>query len=283
VKFAKGLLPIILGLLLTSLLSPGCGDARPDSSELLSGTWVNTQVNGTNVPTDSSFVLAFLPGRVHYQSEGVTQSSLSRTWLESDRYTYDLRKDQMLIQGLDARKRQVKTQLRIVSLTQDQLVYTVESHSLNGTEHPDQATYTMARVKSNNSESLPGVWYGRCTTPGAQDARYSFWEFLYDGQFRMYRQDAAGVWHAEAYTATSCFLFGDLLVRNFTTVAPDGTHVENFDCWTIDIKGNSMNWTRRHPDGTTEEYRMQRAASAPEEGSTNAPIPEATYPLAPAQ
>ncbi len=251
-------------LLILSLLFIGCKKEEKSFDTLLRGTWINTQVDNQPLETDETFVISFRPDNVQLYAKGFILDEENRSWQENSNYTYSLKGDRLTIEGVDVENHLFEMVFRIESLTHTTLTYSVISFSIDGTEYPDAKQYTFSKASGNYSESFVGIWYGRCTTVGAADVNYHYWEYLPDGSFHYYYQNEDQEWIKKSDNEGGYFLYGNLFVSNYSNDLLSGGTGKTFECWNFSITGNEMTWTALRRENQTITYQMERVESAPE-------------------
>jgi len=134
---------------------------------------------------------------------------------------------------------------------------------MNDTELPDPAVYTCLKATKDYSSSLTGIWYGSDPSPGSTDY---YCEYMADGSFNYYYQDNEGNWLVDSDDESRYFLYGDLLVTNYTAARVADGNNKTYDCWTIHIEGDTMTWTRRMENNQILTYELERVETPPAVG-----------------
>ncbi len=248
------------------LLFYGCHKEGTDYAGLLTGTWINTQINGEDIPSDSSFVCEYLSNGVQMYAEGYQLDENNKSWIESENFTYVVEGEKIILDGIDGLDDDFHIELEIKTLNEEFFTYSVTSFLLNGTELPDPAVYTCRRATEDYTSALTGIWYGSGSTPGTADLLPFYCEYTTEGSFVYYYQDDEGNWMADVDDESRYFLYGDFLVTNYTAArVAEGNH-KFYDCWNIHIDGDTMTWTALRENNQIESYEMEKVEAAPAVG-----------------
>lgn len=252
----------LLLLIVPLLLS--CEKEEKDFDALIRGTWINTEIDGTPVLTDETFVLSFRSDGTELYAKGFNIDENNRSWIENSAYTYSVRGNTLVIDGTDVDHHVYHMEFLIESLSATSLSYTVKTFSIDQTDYPDTKKYTCRKAAANYSSAFAGVWYGRCTTDGAADTQYHYWEYFPDGSFHYYYQNENLEWVKKSDNDGGYFLYGNLFVSNYSNDLLLGGTGKAFECWNFSISGNQMTWTGFREENQTVTYQMERVESAPE-------------------
>jgi hypothetical protein len=249
--------------LLFALMLWGCEEEETDYSGMITGTWVNTQVNYTPILTDSSYVCEFRSNMVELYAIGLQQDENNKSWIENDQYTYRVEGKNIIIEGSDMNHHETHMVFEIISLTDKLMTFSVPEFYMDGVADPDTKIYTCTKVTEDYSHQFTGIWYGRCTTPGTTDTGTHYWEYFDDGSFNYYYQNDLGQWIRKSDNDGGYFLYGNLMVSNYTNDLISGGTGKSFECWNFEINGNRMTWTGLRQNGQTITYEMEKVASVP--------------------
>ena len=96
------------------------------------------------------------------------------------------------------------------------------------------------------------------------DTKYHYWEYFPDGSFNYYYQDGEDRWIRKSDNEGGYFLYGNLLVTNYTNDILSGGTGKAFECWNFKVSGEKMTWTGLRDGNTTTTYQMVKVGSAPE-------------------
>jgi len=252
----------ILCLAILCILLSACKkDEKINYSELLQGTWVNTMVNGKPLLTDDTFVMELKSDRTEMYAIGIKMDDNNKTWKENSSYRYTVNGDLITINGVNGVDSQLK--MRIKSLKDGILTFTVEESIFNGKSVPDDKTYTLTKVNTDNKKAFTGVWYGKCTTPGTADSLYHYWEYFDDGSFNYYYQDKNNKWIKKSDNQGKYFLYGQFMVANYSHDLLSGGQGLAFEGWNYSIEGNKMIWTGLRQNNVTITYEMEKVPAPP--------------------
>jgi hypothetical protein len=255
---------IIVCIALLGVLFTACNkDKQVDYSLLLQGTWVNTLVNDQSVLTDKTYIMELKSDGTEMYATGYSLDENNKTWKENSAYQYTIKGDIIHISGADIDGNKIQSKFKIQSLADDVLKITVEEFSSNGKLIPDNNTYTLIKVKSDHKEAFTGVWYGKCTTPGAVDSLYHYWEYFEDGSFNYYYQDKDNKWIKKSDNQGRYFLYGQLMVSNYSHDLLSGGQGLAFEGWNFSIKDNKMIWTGLRENNVTVTYEMEKVSALP--------------------
>ncbi|MDP3462384.1 MAG: hypothetical protein Q8S18_06320 [Bacteroidales bacterium] len=255
---------MLFGFALIFILFNGCKkDKDPNYAELLKGTWVNTQVNGHEVLTDATFVMEFLSDNTEMYASGVQMDENNKSWQENSFFTYSVSGDMISITSNDEAGSLTQMKFKIQSIENGTITYTVPTFSINGIEFPDQNTYTCKKVTNDYNDAFTGVWYGRCTTEGAADSLYHYWEYFADGSYNYYYQDENNNWIKKSDNEGHYFLYGQLMATNYTNDLISGGTGLDYECWNFTLDGNNMVWTGLRENNIIVNYEMVKVQSPP--------------------
>ncbi len=249
---------------LIAILFSGCKkDKDPNYAELLQGIWVNTMVNGHEVLTDAGFVMEFRSDKTEMYATGVELDENNKSWQENSSFTYSVSGDMISITSTDEAVITTQMQFKIQSIENDIMTYIVPSFSVNGIVLPDLNTYTCKKVTNDYSDAFAGVWYGRCTTEGAADSLYHYWEYFDDGSYNYYYQDENSNWIKKSDNAGRYFLYGQFMASNYSNDLLSGDIGLAYECWDFTLQGDKMVWTGLRENNMTITYEMEKVQSPP--------------------
>lgn len=239
-------------------------ESEPNFSDIIVGTWVNIQIDGQQVLTNESFVMQLKPSKVQMFSQGVTIQENDHQWMESDQYTYSIKNKNIIIDGKNALDQSTHLEMEVVSVDQQMMTYKVKQLVVNQIIIPDNHLYTMQRVDKSLNSDLIGIWYGRDETSGSADTSYKYWEFLSNGNYNYYYFDEdIQLWICKEDNNGHYFLYGNLLAANFTNNLPTQEACFMYECWNIQIDGNSMDWSGLRENGATTLFSMEKVDTPP--------------------
>jgi hypothetical protein len=252
-------------LALIALLFGGCAkDDDPNFAELLKGIWVNTLVNNQAVYTDETFIMEFKSDNTQLYASGFQLDENNKSWQENSSYTYSVSGSQMIIDGTDVLGNTIHLVFEILSLDQETLAYSIQTFTMNGEAVDDNETYTCKRVTDDFSTEFTGVWYGRCTTAGAADSLYHYWEYFTNGTYNYYYQDENNNWIKKSDNEGRYFLYGNLMASNYSNDLLSGGTGLAFECWNFTLNENKMLWTGLRENNVTITYEMEKVSSPPD-------------------
>ncbi len=258
-------LKFLASLALIALLVTSCTKKDdPDFAGLLKGTWVNTMVNEQPVLTDATFVMDFGSDNKEMYASGFQFDETNKSWMENANYTYDIEGNLLGVIGVDVRGNLTQIEFKIESITNETTTFSVLSYKENGNVFADNNIYTFRKVSNDYSNQFIGVWYGRCTTEGAADSLYHYWEYFEDGTYNYYYQDDASNWIKKSDNEGGYFLYGNLMVSNYSHDLLSGGTGSTYECWNFSIVGNKMVWTGLRANNITITYEMEKVSSPPE-------------------
>ena len=254
----------ILAAIMISLLFLSCKkNVSPDYSTLVQGTWVNTLVDDHAVLTDGTFVMELRADKVQLYAIGYKLDTNNKTWLENDKYTYNVTGNLITIDGIGALGGNFHMEFKIRSVDASFLTFSVQKFVIDNVEYPDPKIYTNKKVNADLQNHLEGTWYGKSTTPGTVDTSYHYWQYFPDGHFNYFYQDGTGTWISKQDNEGKYILYGDFLASNYTNDLITGGTGKAFECWNITITGNTMSWTGLRENGLTTSYRMDKVSGPP--------------------
>lgn len=251
------------GMIMSLLLWSCKKDSKTDYASLITGTWVNKQVDNQPVLTDASFTIEFRKDLVEIYAKGFQLDENNRTWLENDNYNYTVDGNRIIIDGMNNPGNLFHMEFEIQFVDQNTMTYTVSKFLIDNVSYPDPKTYTSKRVTTDLSGQFVGTWYGKSTTAGGTDSSYHYWEYFADRHFNYYYQDTAGNWINKPDNEGFYFLYGDLLASNYTNDLLSGGTGKAFECWNIRINIDTMFWTGLRENGRVTSFRMEKADGPP--------------------
>ena len=254
----------LLIVLLISFLISGCKKSdNPDYSSLIPGTWVNTRVADQEVLTDASFVMELRSDKVEVYSIGYKLDDNNKTWIENDKYSYSVKGNSIIFNGVGAFGGNFHIEFKILSVDELSLTFSVSKFLIDNEEYPDLKIYNCKKVTTDLRNQLVGTWYGKSTTPGNTDNSYHYWEYLADGNFNYYFQDSTGQWIRKPDNEGHYYLYGDLLSSNYSNDLLTGGSGKSFECWNINIIGTAMFWAGLRDNGQVTSFHMDKVAGPP--------------------
>jgi hypothetical protein len=253
----------VLAGILFSFLFFGCEVEETDYAGLLPGLWVNTLVDGEPILTDAAYVLEYRPDFVELYATGFQLNDSNKTWIENDNYRYGIEGNLLIIDGTNALEHDYHMEFEIISINQYTLSYSIRKFEIDSLDYPDQKTYTCQRATTDYGTSIVGIWYGHCTTEGTSDIKYHYWEYVADGSFNYYYQDANDHWIRKSDNEGGYFLYGNLLATNYSNDLISGGTGKAYECWNIDIDGDHMTWTGLRANNSTVTYDMNKVEQGP--------------------
>jgi len=260
----KNILFFLAFFAVISVVTSGCKkDSDPNYGELLLGTWINTHVNDESVLTDDTFILEFLSNQTEVYSIGIQLDENNKTWMENDAYTYAVQGDVIVIDGSDTFGSVYHMEFKIKSLDNQWLSYSVEKFTIDGEAFPNTNTYICSKVTDDFSSEITGTWLGDCTSIACSDTTSHYWEYFADGSYNYYFQDVAGNWIKKLDNEGRYFLYGHLLVSNYTNDLVAGGMGKAFECWDFDIVDDRMVWNGWRKNGRVVSYEMNRVDGPP--------------------
>ncbi|MFA6617440.1 MAG: hypothetical protein WCT23_00010 [Candidatus Neomarinimicrobiota bacterium] len=255
---------MLLSLILIAILFSACtNDNDPDYAELLIGRWVNTMVNGREILTDDTFVMNLRSDNIQMYAIGLQEDENNKSWQENSNYTYSVIGDTICIDGF-AQGNTFHMKFEIQSIDNSTISYTVPIFAINGDMIPDEKTYTCEKVTIDFSTEFTGIWYGRCTSPGTNDSLFHYWEYFADSTYNYYYQNENSKWIKKTDNEGQYFLYGQLMVSNYSYDHLSAGTGRAFECWNFNIDGNRMTWTGLRENNVTINYEMQKVESPPE-------------------
>ena len=255
----------LLSIVLMIILFAGCKKQENiDYSKLIQGTWMNTIVNGLEVLTDEIYVMEFKSDNTEMYAIGYQLDEDNKIWQENSSYTYSVKGDIVSITGNDLRGNTIQMKMKILSLSDDTLTFIVPIFSVNGELFPDDNVYTSNKIFDDYRNDFIGVWYGQCTTENNADQQYHYWEYFADGSFNYYYQDEENNWIKKSDNQGMYFLYGQLMVSNFSNDLLSGGTGLSYENWIFSIDGENMSWLGLRGDNEIVTYEMVKVASPPD-------------------
>lgn len=249
--------PLFLYIMSVILLA-SCSPKENIVKDNLPGMWILEEVNGLDAFTNERSVCIFAGGKQTF-AMGYTISENNKKWMESI-YPYQITGNKLLLQGTDVVNVTWDLQLNVKSISNDELLYTVDKKIVNGSPEKDKNLYLYEKPDENYDSSIIGLWEGKNVTPGIspQDAPLRRWEYFPDGTYKYYVTDAQGNWITKEDNNGTYKLYGDLLTCNWSNDEISGIKGTMFECWEISVDGDSMEWDALREDGNMVYYSMKR-------------------------
>jgi len=248
--------------ILGTLLFSSCKE-KTDYAGLLVGKWINSSVNGVPPMTNDIHFCDYRSDGVELYASGAQLDQNNKKWMVNDQYTYSVDGNIITIDGTDDQHNLYHMEFVISSLDENTLTHSVRTYSCNGVEAPDTKIYTYRKVTTDYQNQFTGIWYGRCTTPGTADINYHYWEYFANGRYNYYYQNEALQWNKKSDTDGGYFLYGNLMVSNYTIDLISGGTSKTYDCWNFNLDGTTMTWTGLQENNKTITYEMEKVVSAP--------------------
>jgi hypothetical protein len=262
---------IITGLLLLVFISSCKKDDNNVLFSKLLGTWVNTSVDQTEVMTDNSFVIMFLPNKMEIYAKGFILNDSNKTWIENGNYSFSLEDSNIVINGNDLSGNVFQMVFDVRTLDDQNIVYNVSEFKINGVSYPDPKTYTNRKVTVDYVDEFLGTWYGKSTTAGTTDTTHHYWNYFADGSFDYYYRDNDGNWINKPDNEGKFFLYGDFLATNYTNDLLSGGTGKAYECWNVNIEGLNMTWTGLRANGQTTSFGLTKVDGPPTSKSLRKP------------
>ncbi len=253
-----------LTLLLIPLLLTGCiNEEEIDYESLIKGKWINILVDYQPILTDAAFYCEYKSDKTQIYSIGYKTDENNKNWIENDGYTYSVKKNQITVDGPDKNGDVFHMVFEILLIDETYMTYKVKEFSINKKDLPDAKVYTCKRVTEDLSEKLKGIWYGKCTSAGSQDTAYHYWEYLSDGKYNYYYKDANNKWIKKSDNEGKYFLYGNLFVSTYSNDLITGGKGKTFECWNVEINGNTMQWKGLRDNSSIVTYTMEKVSLLP--------------------
>jgi len=255
---------IFLWLAISSVLFVACSKTeQPDYESLLKGVWINTVVDQQQVETDNVFVMEFA-GDKEYYSAGMKISDSSKKWFDRQVYDFETEGKLIKIAGKDNSGNDMAMEFEIRTIDSLNLSYKVNSFKVNGTEYPDDKIYVCKKANQNLNESFVGTWYGISEYEGSTDLDYHYWDYFANGSYDYYyRQSPTADWIRKSDNEGKYYLHDNLLATNWTNDLISGSTGLAYECWYIEMTGNTMRWTAYRANGLVARYRMEKVSGPP--------------------
>jgi len=259
---------LFFSCLIVLLAGTGCKKEKgTDYASLVLGRWINIQVDHNPVLTDESFVIEFRSDGVETYAKGFQLDENNRSWIENDNYKYYLDGNCIIIDGYNDFGNKFHMVFEILSIDPSCMTYSVRKFMIDDQEYPDEKSYTNIKVSADLTSRFKGTWYGKSSTPGGTDPSFHYWDYLDNGHFNYYFQDSTGTWINKHDNEGGYFLYGSFLASNYTNDLNTGVSGKAFECWNIEIQGDSMFWTGLRENGATTSFRMAKVSGPPVSGS----------------
>jgi hypothetical protein len=257
IKFA------VLSCFLLLFYACSSDDDSPNYANLAIGKWINTETNGTSILTDASFIMELRADKVEFYATGYKLNDSNKTWNECSNFTYSINNDIITVDGTDSYSNTTHLEMKILTLNETTMKYSVVSFKVNGVAVADTPTYTMKKITKDYSSDIIGIWYGKCTNASSADTNYHYWEYLNDGTYNYYYQDSNNKWVKKTDNGGHYFLYGDYLASNYSNDLLSGSVGLSFECWNFSITNSKMTWTGLRADNKTVTYEMNKVDAVP--------------------
>lgn len=231
--------------------------------DLLYGTWICTNIDESELPTDNNFVFQFNNDRTGLYALGVRQLVVTPTWKENTNIIYALRGDVVVLTFRTANGVEQVMEMKIQSLTSTKLKYTIINYKIDGVDQSDNKTYTLTKSDVKLNSQIVGYWQGRL--PGQQ---YDFiFQFKTNGDYDFYQYDAANKKYIYHNLNDSHYkLYGNLLVSIYSNDVTRPDKGDTFECWKISIETpNAMHWQAKRANGESQVFDLIRINGLPAE------------------
>jgi hypothetical protein len=251
------------GMILSFLLLSCKKDETIDYASLITGTWVNTQVDNKPVLTDASFVLKFNSSNGETYASGFVLNENNKSWIENANYRYSVSDNIITIDGSNNLGSIFHMEFAIQFADEQTLTYTVNKFIIDGETFPDPKIYTNKKVTADLLSQFIGTWYGKSATAGSADTSYHYWQYFADGRFDYYYRNESGIWINKPDNNGFYFLYGNLMASNYTNDLISGGTGTAYECWNISIQGSTMTWAGLRQNGQVTSYRMEKVTGPP--------------------
>ncbi|MEI6577212.1 MAG: hypothetical protein WCO63_13625 [Bacteroidota bacterium] len=254
---------LFAGMFLSVLLWGCKKDDKIDYASLVLGKWINTEVDNQLVLTDATFVLEFKADKTETYASGFVLDANNKSWIENHNYTYSVKEDMIIIDGFNDLGNNFHMEFKILKADRQTLSYSVSKFTVDNVEYPDSKIYTNKKINTDLADKFVSTWYGKSTTPASPDTTSHYWQYFPDGNFHYFYQDSTGTWINKPDNNGKYFLYGDLMASNYTNDLITGGTAKAYECWKINIQGDTMSWTGIRQNGTVTTFQMGKVAAPP--------------------
>lgn len=207
-------------LALAATLFGACTEDTPAPATLdqqIVGKWMLTMFYGDIIPTNGKVVYTF-----HSATEGTLSASLlnttasGATWTNHTPSTIEIVGDTVKMIGTLNKTTSYQAEMIVTSIS-DSRMQTESNYTVyrNGEAvYETNGTSVWSKVAKDYSTDILGTWEGHVTNAeGSEfdDGEWHRWEYLDDGNYVYYHQDANGNWTPRASDLASYFVDGTLL------------------------------------------------------------------------
>ena len=256
----KRLFTILAVAAVVAMAFVGCSkdDDKENLSQQMLGKWMLTQVNGSTVPTNEKVVYTITSETQGYISASkVDYTEEQEKWTDHVQSDIEVEGNKIIMHGTFNKSTSFVAELDVKSISKNEML-TESKYSVyhNGTLlYVNESTALWTKVPKDYSTDILGKWEGHVTSSeGSEfdDGEPHQWEYLNNGKYVYYRQDADSNWTSDVNAMSMYFVDGALLCTRWKN-SGEG-EVEHREWWEIEsIDNGVMNWTalRQREDGTT--------------------------------
>lgn len=247
---------------ITSCSDDDSTNSDPSTTLNVVGKWILTHADGIAAETDSMFCMELKSDSVELYSVGEQIDENNKKWLTGT-FNYSVSKDSLItINGSDLLGKTHHVVLKIVSLTQTEMKYTITDCVLGGVTIVDKRVYTCRKATEDYTTQIIGIWYGKCASNNTSDTQYHYWKYSADNTYEYYYQEN-GTWVKKQDNNGIYSLYGNLFVSNYTNDLQSGIKGLTFECWILSFENSKMKWTALRNDNKVVTYEMEKVDKVP--------------------
>jgi hypothetical protein len=240
---------------------------QAEVEQFILGKWMNSEINGQDVPTNNKNVCEFESLTKAYMSASFNSApELASIWANKSEYTVVIDDNHIALSGQKDEKTAILDEFIVSYITADVMQCVIRHTEIldNGEMVTTPEVFcTFKKVDQDFSEAIIGTWEGQVTSDQDTygDGQQHRWEYKADGTYVYYVKDGDN-WVPSTNTLNEYFVAGTLLCSRWIN---DGTEYREW--WEIDsIEDGIMKWKalRMDADGNTfySTFEMVKTADA---------------------
>ncbi len=215
------------------------------------GEWQAFERDDVLVNTDDVFVSSFSSDNSQKYCVGY-QLANGKEWKESGEYTYKIKGDILIIEGFNAEGKSTYLKADIDEITDTYLEYEVEKLKIDGVEIIPERDADWRFEKVEPDMNIVGMWLG--LEEGANNA--AKWDFKADGTYDYYFMNALNEFELKEDNNGVYFIYGDLLVCNYTNDMNNGTTGRTYECFKLSMGHDGVLFWRAINDGVVRNFSL---------------------------
>ncbi len=222
----------------------------------VTGTWIIDQMDDADMPNNEIFVMEFDGAGVQgYGFRAVDGDNGSWCYTTCD---YRVSGDRIYFES-----ETLDLEIQIVDIDDDDIKYRVIIYFEGDVDQQETNIYEGYKVDDDYTSQIVGAWKGSDKQYISSTENQHIWEFKADNTFIYQSYDAtSGNWVTKTDNDGTYFIYGDLLVMEYSNSELTSVDGRSCDIWEIEIETESttttMEWKSSSVDGSQSRFYMEK-------------------------